>query len=47
MEKIASFTVDHTVLLPGMYLSRRDGTEKICHNKSPAFQVYHTIYYNA
>ena len=25
MEKIASFTVDHTVLLPGMYLSRRDG----------------------
>ena len=25
MEKIASFQVDHTVLLPGMYLSRRDG----------------------
>ena len=25
MEKIASFTVDHTVLQPGMYLSRRDG----------------------
>ena len=25
MEKIASFTVDHTVLLPGLYLSRRDG----------------------
>ena len=25
MEKIASFTVDHTVLLPGIYLSRRDG----------------------
>ena len=25
MEKIASFTIDHTVLLPGMYLSRRDG----------------------
>ena len=26
MEKIASFTVDHTVLLPGLYLSRRDGS---------------------
>lgn len=25
MEKIASFTVDHTVLTPGLYLSRRDG----------------------
>ena len=25
MEKIASFTVDHTKLLPGLYLSRRDG----------------------
>lgn len=25
MEKIASFTVDHTKLRPGMYLSRRDG----------------------
>lgn len=25
MEKIASFQVDHTKLLPGMYLSRRDG----------------------
>ncbi len=25
MERIASFTVDHTKLLPGMYLSRRDG----------------------
>lgn len=25
MERIASFTVDHTVLLPGMYLSRQDG----------------------
>ena len=25
MEKIASFQVDHTGLLPGMYLSRRDG----------------------
>ena len=24
MERIASFTVDHTVLEPGMYLSRRD-----------------------
>ena len=24
MEKIASFTVDHTKLLPGLYLSRRD-----------------------
>ena len=26
MEKIASFTVDHTKLLPGLYLSRQDGT---------------------
>ncbi len=26
MERIASFTVDHTVLAPGLYLSRRDGT---------------------
>ena len=26
MEKIASFTVDHTRLLPGLYLSRRDGS---------------------
>ena len=26
MERIASFTVDHTVLEPGMYLSRRDGS---------------------
>lgn len=25
MERIASFTVDHTHLLPGMYLSRQDG----------------------
>lgn len=25
MEKIASFQVDHTKLLPGVYLSRRDG----------------------
>ncbi|MDD2362717.1 MAG: S-ribosylhomocysteine lyase [Oscillospiraceae bacterium] len=25
MDKIASFQVDHTVLLPGMYLSRTDG----------------------
>lgn len=25
MEKIASFTIDHTRLLPGLYLSRRDG----------------------
>ena len=25
MEKIARFTVDHTKLLPGLYLSRRDG----------------------
>lgn len=25
MERIASFTVDHTKLKPGMYLSRRDG----------------------
>ena len=26
MERIASFTVDHTVLVPGLYLPRRDGT---------------------
>ena len=26
MEKIASFTVDHDVLVPGLYLSRRDGS---------------------
>ena len=26
MERIGSFTVDHTVLVPGLYLSRRDGT---------------------
>ena len=25
MDRIASFQVDHTKLLPGMYLSRRDG----------------------
>ena len=25
MERIASFTVDHNVLQPGLYLSRRDG----------------------
>ena len=25
MERIASFAVDHNKLLPGMYLSRRDG----------------------
>ena len=25
MERIASFTVDHTTLLPGLYLSRQDG----------------------
>ena len=25
MEKIASFTVDHNTLLPGIYLSRQDG----------------------
>ena len=25
MEKIASFTVNHNVLVPGLYLSRRDG----------------------
>jgi S-ribosylhomocysteine lyase len=25
MDRIASFTVDHTRLLPGLYLSRRDG----------------------
>ena len=25
MERISSFTVDHTTLLPGLYLSRRDG----------------------
>ena len=25
MDRIASFTVDHTVLLPGLYRSRTDG----------------------
>ena len=25
MEKIASFTIDHDVLTPGLYLSRVDG----------------------
>ena len=25
MDRIASFCVDHTTLLPGMYLSRQDG----------------------
>ena len=25
MERIASFQVDHNTLLPGLYLSRRDG----------------------
>ena len=25
MERIASFTIDHDVLVPGLYLSRRDG----------------------
>lgn len=25
MERIASFCVDHTTLMPGMYLSRQDG----------------------
>lgn len=25
MERIASFSVDHTLLIPGLYLSRRDG----------------------
>ena len=28
MEKIASFRVDHTRLLPGLYVSRRDGGEE-------------------
>ena len=27
MERIASFCVDHTRLLPGMYLSRQDGAD--------------------
>lgn len=27
MERIASFSVDHTTLLPGMYLSRQDGPQ--------------------
>lgn len=26
MERIASFTVDHNALVPGLYLSRRDGS---------------------
>ena len=27
MERIASFCVDHTRMLPGMYLSRQDGAD--------------------
>ncbi|MBQ4227547.1 MAG: S-ribosylhomocysteine lyase [Clostridia bacterium] len=30
MEKIASFTIDHTKLLPGLYLSRRDRHGDVC-----------------
>lgn len=30
MEKIASFTVNHLELLPGLYVSRRDWREGIC-----------------
>ena len=30
MERIASFTIDHLQLLPGLYVSRRDGTEDCC-----------------
>ena len=26
MERIASFTIDHDILVPGLYLSRRDGS---------------------
>ena len=29
MEKIASFTVDHLVLLPGLYVSRKDGKDGV------------------
>ena len=28
MERIASFSVDHTKLEPGVYVSRRDADEK-------------------
>ena len=31
MERIASFCVDHTKLLPGMYLSRQDGPDGAIH----------------
>ncbi len=30
MEKIASFTIDHTRLLPGLYVSRRDAHGDVC-----------------
>ncbi len=30
MEKIASFTIDHTRLLPGLYVSREDEREGVC-----------------
>lgn len=30
MEKIASFTIDHTKLLPGLYVSRRDRHGDVC-----------------
>ena len=38
MERIASFTVDHNVLVPGLYLSRRNGnvvTFWTCGSRSP------------
>ena len=30
MEKIASFTIDHLTLLPGLYVSRRDEKNGVC-----------------
>ena len=30
MQKIASFTIDHTRLLPGLYVSRRDEKNGVC-----------------
>ena len=37
MERIASFTVNHNTLVPGLYLSRRDGdiVTLDCGSKSP------------
>ncbi len=51
MDKIASFTVDHTTLMPGMYISRMDGDVttydmRFCRPNHPPFlqsPAMHTI----